>query len=93
MSDSPPDSWYDPPEPRHRDKTRIPDECNCEECHEGHKEFDDVYENSKSPDYQCCREQMAEWYRTGDRCEKHPTAYCEVGLCESCLDGKAEEEK
>ncbi len=33
---NPPSSWYDPPEPRHTDGTRIKEDCGCRECHKAH---------------------------------------------------------
>lgn len=30
------DNWFDPPSPRHKDKTIIEDGCCCEECHESY---------------------------------------------------------
>ena len=77
MSDSPPSSWYEPREPRHRNKTIIPDECNCEECHLAHIEQGEVVENSDNTDFQCCVDQMDTWIEDGIKCEKHPTAYVE----------------
>jgi len=78
MSDSPSDSYYDPPEPRHADNSRIPDECNCSECHQYHVEEGEVEENSDNTDYQCCVDQMDNWIEDGTRCEKHPKSYAEV---------------
>jgi hypothetical protein len=91
MSDSPPSSWYDPPLPRHRDKTVIPDECNCSECHEWHISEGLVIEQFDNSDFQCCVDQMDEWITEGQRCEKHPKAYVEPPTkedpkmhCEEC---------
>jgi len=92
MSDSPPQSWYDPPEPRHRDKSIIPDECNCSECHMFHVEQNQVEENSDNTDYQCCVDQMDIWFEDGTRCERHPKSYCEVAD-QKLFDEKRTDEK
>lgn len=89
---SPPDSWYDPPEPRHSSGTIIPMECHCEECHEWHIEQGLVDEQSALPDYPCCADQIETWFESGERCRKHPKAYAEapckennfVKYCEEC---------
>lgn len=88
---SPPSSWYDPPEPRHRDGSRIPDECNCSECHAFHIENGEVVENSDNTDFQCCVDQMEIWIEDKERCPKHPKAYAEPNkdlpggiYCEEC---------
>ncbi len=91
MSDSPSSAWYDPPEPRHKDGTHIPDECNCSECHDWHISEGMVEENSDNTDYQCCVDQMDIWIEDKQRCEKHPKAYVEPPTkedpqmhCEGC---------
>lgn len=89
---SPPSSWYDPPEPRHSDQSLISDECNCDQCHRWHIEERMVEENAKFPDYQCCIDQMEEWFKSKRRCRKHPRAYAEepcainnfTAYCEEC---------
>jgi hypothetical protein len=92
---SPPSSWYDPPEPRHSDRTIIKDECNCNECHDWHVQEGMVEDNAGGPDFnsgpfECCQDQMEEWFRTGERCRIHPTAYVEPPTktepmhCEGC---------
>lgn len=78
MSDSPSSGWYDPPEPRHRDRTRIPEDCTCSECHDGHIERGEVEDNSDNTDFQCCVDQMDIWIEDGERCEKHPKAYADI---------------
>jgi hypothetical protein len=92
LDGSPPSSWYDPPEPRHSDRTIIPPECNCTECHTWHCQEGTVAENAKTPDFQCCADQMEEWFESGRRCRKHPDAYAEPACpensytpyCEAC---------
>jgi len=87
---SPPSSYYDPPEPRHSDRSIIPPECHCEECHAWHVEEGMVLDNAGSPDFPCCTEQLEEWFETGERCRKHPKAYAEAktkdkpAFCEEC---------
>lgn len=82
---SPPPSYYDPPEPK------CEPECNCETCHEHHIQNGEVDELSKRPDFQCCKDQMEVWFESGERCENHPSAYCEPGYCEG--DPKCEMNK
>ena len=54
------DSYFDPPEPRHRDGSLIPLECSCPDCHFWHVEEGQVEANAKTPDYQCCKDEMEE---------------------------------
>lgn len=74
---SPPSWWFDPPEPRHSDKSIIPDECNCEECHAWHVEDGQVFDNAKSPDFQCCSDQVETWIEAGEICKDHKNFDCE----------------
>lgn len=92
LDGSPPSSYYDPPEPRHENRSIIPPECNCEECHIWHCQEGMVVDNAESPDFQCCKDQMEEWFESKRRCRLHPRAYAEepcpensyTAYCEGC---------
>lgn len=47
-------------------------ECNCDDCHALHIQNSQVYENSESVDFPCCKDQMRLWKYLGYLCEKHP---------------------
>lgn len=82
MPESPPPSWYDPP------MGHLP-ECKCERCHDGHVEADEVEDNAKRPDYECCRGQIEIWIQAGYWCPKNKHGRLSMdltqkGLCHEC---------
>lgn len=71
--------------------------CNCDTCHKYHYDHGMVADNAEMPDFQCCKDQMEEWFESGRRCRKHPRAYAEepcaansfTAYCEAC-EGEGE---
>lgn len=71
----PPMSWYDPPE-GHKS------ECNCFDCHKVHLSFWEVEANAKSPDFQCCKDEIQSWIDLGVYCLIHGGGF--EGGCLEC---------
>lgn len=74
--------WLDPPE------SKCPSECNCEECHERHREAGDVIENAieRWENFLCCVDALDEMKQKGLVCPKHPRADFVIATkwCEQC---------
>jgi hypothetical protein len=68
------------------------DECNCEKCHDWHREEHLIEDNAlDSPkDFQCCVEEYEARLEDGEYCKKHRGAYVEAPTkttpfyCEDC---------
>lgn len=60
--------------------------CNCGSCHAGHKESGgwEVWQNSHSADFDCCKNQIESWIEEKKVCQKHPWYHLENGSCDEC---------
>lgn len=58
------------------------EECDCDDCHQYHKDEDLVIENAQT--HRCCSNEFHMGVADGRICPIHPNAYAEPGYCEIC---------